>query len=132
MLAQAGVDGRLATRADASRHQGDFRTNVEGVNETLDAVVGPLGTAAVLERLARRDLTARATGSFQGDHARIQQAINATAGLARSARAAAGEMDKVIQQNAASAEQSSAAAAELSGQSEELDAMVATFRLERA
>jgi methyl-accepting chemotaxis protein len=39
------------------------------------------------------------------------------------------EMDKVTQQNAASAEESSSAASELSGQAEELAAMVATFRL---
>jgi methyl-accepting chemotaxis protein len=38
-------------------------------------------------------------------------------------------MDKVTQQNAASAEESSSAASELSGQSEELAAMVKTFRL---
>jgi methyl-accepting chemotaxis protein len=44
--------------------------------------------------------------------------------------AAIGEMDKVTQQNAASAEESSSAASELSGQAEELAAMVGTFRLE--
>ncbi|MDY0074199.1 MAG: nitrate- and nitrite sensing domain-containing protein, partial [Thauera sp.] len=36
MLSQAAIDGRLATRADAGRHQGDFRRIVEGVNGTLD------------------------------------------------------------------------------------------------
>ena len=42
MLAKAGVEGRLATRADASKHQGDFRKIVDGVNQTLDAVIGPV------------------------------------------------------------------------------------------
>ncbi len=42
MLSQAAVDGKLATRADASKHQGDYRKVVEGVNRTLDAVIGPL------------------------------------------------------------------------------------------
>jgi len=46
MLAQAAVEGRLATRADASKHQGDFRKIVQGVNDTLDAVIGPLNVAA--------------------------------------------------------------------------------------
>ena len=41
-LSVAAVEGRLATRADATQHQGDFRRVVEGVNETLDAVIGPL------------------------------------------------------------------------------------------
>ena len=44
---------------------------------------------------------------------------------------AVGEMDKVTQQNAASAEESSSAASELNGQAEELAAMVGAFQLER-
>ncbi|MDK9726551.1 MAG: cache domain-containing protein, partial [Sterolibacteriaceae bacterium MAG5] len=32
LLAKAAVDGKLATRADAAAHQGDFRKIVEGVN----------------------------------------------------------------------------------------------------
>jgi methyl-accepting chemotaxis protein len=38
-LAQAAVEGRLATRADASTHRGDFQKVVQGVNQTLDAVI---------------------------------------------------------------------------------------------
>jgi methyl-accepting chemotaxis protein len=45
---------------------------------------------------------------------------------------AVGEMDKVTQQNAASAEESSSAASELSGQAEELAAMVGAFSIERS
>jgi len=40
-LAVAAVAGKLDTRADASKHQGDFQKIVKGVNETLDAVIGP-------------------------------------------------------------------------------------------
>ncbi|MHC9541061.1 MAG: methyl-accepting chemotaxis protein [Vulcanimicrobiota bacterium] len=39
MLVQAAVNGDFGTRADASRHQGDFRKTIEGVNKTLDVVV---------------------------------------------------------------------------------------------
>ena len=42
MLAKAGVEGRLNTRADAAKHQGDFQKIVDGVNNTLDSVVGPI------------------------------------------------------------------------------------------
>ena len=31
--------------ADAARHQGDFRKIVVGVNDTLDAVIGPVNEA---------------------------------------------------------------------------------------
>ncbi len=40
MLSVAAVEGRLAARADASKHKGDFRKIVQGVDDTLDSVVG--------------------------------------------------------------------------------------------
>jgi len=79
-LVKAAVEGKLSTRADASKHRGDFRKVIEGVNQTLDAVLNPVNEAAlVLEKLARRDLTARASGQYQGDHAKIKEALNETA-----------------------------------------------------
>jgi methyl-accepting chemotaxis protein len=79
-LSKAAVEGKLTTRADASRHQGDYRAIVQGVNETLDAVLNPINESArVLERLAQRDLEARVKGAYQGDHAKIKDALNATA-----------------------------------------------------
>ncbi len=46
MLAGAASEGRLAVRADAARHEGDFRKVVDGLNQTLDAVIGPLDVTA--------------------------------------------------------------------------------------
>ena len=80
LLARAGVDGRLEVRADAGLHHGDFRAIVEGVNGALDAFTTPLRAAsAAVERLARRDLTARVEGTFKGEYAALQQTIDATA-----------------------------------------------------
>ncbi|MFZ5762008.1 MAG: MCP four helix bundle domain-containing protein, partial [Thermodesulfobacteriota bacterium] len=57
MLVKAAVEGKLATRADAARHQGDFRKIVEGVNQTLDAVIGPLNVAAeYVDRISKGDI----------------------------------------------------------------------------
>jgi methyl-accepting chemotaxis protein len=79
-LLGAAASGRLGIRADTSRHDGGFRRIVEGVNATLDAALRPMEEAAqVLDRLAHRDLRARVTGDFQGEHARIQEALNVTA-----------------------------------------------------
>ncbi|MBL0277311.1 MAG: hypothetical protein IPQ24_14710 [Anaeromyxobacter sp.] len=79
-LVDAAVAGRLATRADASKHQGDFKKVVDGVNQTLDAVLAPINeSAGVLEKLSNRDLRARVNGTFQGDHAKIKDSVNATA-----------------------------------------------------
>ena len=48
MLANAAREGRVSIRADASRHLGDYRKIVDGMNETLDMIVGPIGTAKVV------------------------------------------------------------------------------------
>jgi methyl-accepting chemotaxis protein len=77
MLSDAAVAGRLNTRADAGKHHGDFRKIVEGVNNTLDAVIKPVNEAAeVLDSLAQNDLTARVTGDYHGDHANIKNSLN--------------------------------------------------------
>jgi methyl-accepting chemotaxis protein len=44
MLSEAAQDGRIQTRADASKHSGDFRKIVEGVNATLETIVSPIIT----------------------------------------------------------------------------------------
>jgi methyl-accepting chemotaxis protein len=46
MLAKAAADGRVGTRADASKHHGGYRQIIEGVNATLDTVVEPLRATA--------------------------------------------------------------------------------------
>lgn len=77
LLAKSAVEGRLDTRAEAARHQGDFRKIIQGVNGTLDALLGPIGEAAeVLSRVAGKDLTARMTGQYSGDHATIKNSLN--------------------------------------------------------
>ena len=77
MLSEAGVAGKLATRADASRHQGDFRRIVQGVNDTLDAVIGPLNVAAnYVERISRGDIPPSITDSYNGDFNTIKNNLN--------------------------------------------------------
>jgi methyl-accepting chemotaxis protein len=46
MLAKAAAEGRVGTRADASKHQGGYRKIIEGVNETLETVAAPLKATA--------------------------------------------------------------------------------------
>ena len=76
-LSRKAVEGDLNYRANASAHAGDFQKIVAGINETLDAVLAPIqDTASVLEKVAQRDLTIRVTGQYQGDHAKITQALN--------------------------------------------------------
>jgi methyl-accepting chemotaxis protein len=76
-LVDAAVAGRLSQRADASKHQGGFRAIVDGVNRTLDAMTVPVSdAAAILARVAQRDLRAHVDGDYAGDHAAIKTSIN--------------------------------------------------------
>ncbi len=79
MLAQSSLEGRLETRADASKHEGDFRKIVEGVNATLNAVIEPVNEAvACIEQMAEGDLTVHVDGDYNGDLAKMKNALNAT------------------------------------------------------
>jgi len=77
MLSHAAVDGKLATRADAGKHQGDYKKIVQGVNETLDAVIGPLNVAAnYVERISKGDLPPKITDAYRGDFNAIKNNLN--------------------------------------------------------
>jgi methyl-accepting chemotaxis protein len=77
MLSQAAVEGKLATRADASKHEGDFRKIVQGVNGTLDAVIGPVNEAVkVILEMADGNLSSKVAGDYSGDHAKMKEALN--------------------------------------------------------
>ena len=76
-LADAAVEGKLATRADATRHQGDFRTIVEGVNATLDAVVVPLNVAAdCVARISKGAIPAKIAERYNGDFNALKDNLN--------------------------------------------------------
>jgi len=123
-LSQAAVEGKLSTRADASKHQGDFRKIVAGVNDTLDAVLKPIQEAAqVLASLAQRDLRSRVKGNYQGDHAKIKDSLNATAEALHEALAqvaqAVGQVSSAASQIASSSQAVAAGASEQASSLEE-------------
>jgi methyl-accepting chemotaxis protein len=78
MLSKAGIEGRLATRADASKHQGDYRKIVEGMNQTLDAVIGPLNVAAdCVDKIAKGAIPPKITDPYLGDFNTLKNNLNA-------------------------------------------------------
>jgi len=94
-LSHAAVEGKLDTRADAGRHQGDFQRIVEGVNQTLNSVVGPLKVAAeYVERIAKGDMPAPIREEYRGDFNQIKnnlnQLIEAIASITAAAKEVAG------------------------------------------
>jgi methyl-accepting chemotaxis protein len=76
-LTEAALDGRLGVRGNAAAFQGAYRELVDGINAMLDAVVAPINEASVvLEQTASRDLTARMTGDYKGDFAKLKLSLN--------------------------------------------------------
>lgn len=76
-LSQSAVEGKLSSRADAQRHQGDFQKIVQGVNDTLDAVIGPLNVAAkYVEDISRGNIPERITVQYQGDFNTLRNNLN--------------------------------------------------------
>ena len=79
-LSRAAIAGRLDTRADASRLQGDYRRIIEGVNATLDAMIGPVYEAMrVSQEYAACNFSARVDPSLEvnGDFVAFRDALNA-------------------------------------------------------
>ncbi|MCX8054771.1 MAG: methyl-accepting chemotaxis protein [Ignavibacteria bacterium] len=120
LLALAAVDGRLDTRADALKHQGDFRKIVQGVNDTLNAVIEPIKEAnQVLGIMATGDLTARMLGDYRGDLAKLKQDINM---LADSLSGLIRQVNELVDNTASSATEISATAEGLAAASQEQSA----------
>ncbi|MGJ5820476.1 methyl-accepting chemotaxis protein [Paludibaculum fermentans] len=131
-LTQAAVEGKLSTRGDSARFEGGYRLIVEGVNKTLDAVLAPVNEAAVvLERIARKDMTARVTGQYKGDHASIKDNINKMADDLRSSlhqiaqnanslSTASEQLSSISQQLAGNAEETATQANVVSAASEQV------------
>ena len=95
VLSKAAVEGKLATRADASKHQGDFRKIVQGVNDTLDAVIGPLNVAAkYVELIAIGDIPKQITDSYNGDFNTLKNNLNACIEATNQQSAAAQSISK--------------------------------------
>ncbi len=77
ILTEAAVSGRLDTRGDASKFGGDFGKIVSGVNETLDAVIGPLNVAAeYVDRISKGDIPEPITDEYKGDFNEIKNNLN--------------------------------------------------------
>ncbi len=77
MMTEAAVGGNLARRLDLEKHHGGYRAIVEGVNNTLDAVVGPLQVAAsYVDQISKGEVPGRITREYRGDFNEIKNNLN--------------------------------------------------------
>ncbi|MBN2339831.1 MAG: PAS domain-containing protein [Deltaproteobacteria bacterium] len=123
-LAEAAIAGRLDTRVDESKFDGNYKRIVSGLNSTLDAVIEPITEAAqVLEKLSNYDLTARVRGNYQGDHAKIKNSLNQTGSALQESimqvREAVNQVNSAAQQISTSSQQVAEGASEQASSLEE-------------
>jgi methyl-accepting chemotaxis protein len=105
VLTRSAMEGKLNVRGNEGAFKGAYEDIVQGVNLTLDAVVGPINEASdVMGRVAHKDMTARMTGDYKGDHAKIKESLNV----------AVENLDKALQQVAIGADQVGSASVQVS------------------
>lgn len=77
-LATAATEGNLDMRADVEKFEGNYKRIVQGVNETLDALISPLNAAAqCIERIAVGDIPPPIEEIYKGDFNKIKNNLNA-------------------------------------------------------
>jgi methyl-accepting chemotaxis protein len=77
MLITASAEGKLDTRADAAKHQGDYRKILEGINQMLDAILLPIGEGnRILAQISNGKIDELIAQTYKGDHEKMKQAVN--------------------------------------------------------
>jgi methyl-accepting chemotaxis protein len=114
-LSVAALEGRLDVRADADRHRGDFRRIIEGVNDTLDAMIEPINEVTrVLSALEQGNLTQSIEAEYRGQFRMLRDSINNTVN----------KLAQTIAQVSAATETLSNATGEVSATSQSISHMV--------
>jgi methyl-accepting chemotaxis protein len=118
VMIRAAQGGRLDKRGDSKKFQGAYAGLIRGMNDMFDAVVAPINEALkVLQRVAAQDLSARVTGMYSGDFAKIKDALNLAVTELSTAlsnvNVSVGRLNDTLSEVANSAEEVSTAAASI-------------------
>ena len=100
MLAQAAEEGRVTVRADATRHLGDFRKIIDGINNTLEMIVTPI----ISVKTASDTINTAAKEIAQGNQDLSQRTEEQASSLEETA-ASMEELASTVKQNAENAKQ---------------------------
>ncbi|MGC4000625.1 MAG: methyl-accepting chemotaxis protein [Anaeromyxobacter sp.] len=105
-LTEAALEGALEVRGEEGGVPAEFRPVVAGMNQTLDAVVGPVHCAtAYAQRIARGELPPPITEDYRGEFGVLRDSLNQMTGEIRTlvsglstmtAAHAAGDVDAVV------------------------------------
>ena len=110
-VAKNSADGNLGYRASAGKFGGVYGGVLQELNTALDSLLEPVNEmAAVMEKVAKRDMTARVTGDYKGDFAKFKASVNA----------AIENLDEALHQVAIAAEQVASASEQVQSGSQAL------------
>ena len=135
-LIEAATNGQLNTRADSSRHQGDFQKLVEGFNTTLDGIVTPFNEAiTVFKELEKGNLTNAVNGNYKGQMkdfkdtvnntiVKLSQVISEVNGAASNIASASEEVSATAQSMSQSTSEQAASVEETSSSIEQMSASI--------
>ncbi len=128
-LTEAARDGQLGVRADAAKHDGDYREIIDGINRTLDALIEPLKmTTGHIDQISKGVLPAKIEANYKGDFNEIKGSINRMIEnltiFASDVKGAADNVASGSQQFSAGAEQMSQGATEQAASAEEASSSV--------
>ncbi|MFA4849892.1 MAG: Cache 3/Cache 2 fusion domain-containing protein [Methanoregula sp.] len=76
-LSNAAIEGRLDSRGDSSKFKGEYAAMINGLNKTLDSVIGPLNVAAeYVDKISKGDMPKKITDNYNGDFNEIKNNLN--------------------------------------------------------
>jgi methyl-accepting chemotaxis protein len=76
-LIEGGTSGELSVRGDAGQFEGAYREILAGLNQTLDAVIGPLRTSAdYIDRISKGDVPPPIAATYKGEFNTIKTNLN--------------------------------------------------------
>jgi len=76
-LIDAALAGKLDIRGNPQKVNFEFRPIIEGINNILDAVIGPLNVASeYIERISKGELPPKITDKYNGDFNEIKNNLN--------------------------------------------------------
>ncbi|MDP4173686.1 MAG: methyl-accepting chemotaxis protein [Bacteroidota bacterium] len=116
-LIEAAVNGDLSKRGNIDKFSGGYRRIIDGVNNTLNAIVDPIKESGeILEKMASGDLSVRMAGNYKGDYQLIKNNINQ---FADSMSAALAEVNEAVQATASAASEISSSSEQMAAGSQE-------------
>ncbi|TMN88776.1 hypothetical protein CWB72_12350 [Pseudoalteromonas phenolica] len=75
-LVESALQGQLSNRAQENAHKGEFKLIIQGINQTLDAIIKPVQlTSSYLDCLAIGELPNVDSQHFEGDFKKIETSL---------------------------------------------------------